>query len=149
MIDSQNHRTIARLSIEYVASFLCEGVAESELDILDFSIMLVVSAGNSGRLKSTPASAAHAHGEQQAVPPQLMNPTSLLTIEESLKLSPANARERVAALVARGILVEVGEGAFIIGQPVTSSNTAARLAGKNAAMARRLVKQLSDVGLAA
>ena len=149
MIDRQHHRTIARLSIEYVASFLCEGVAESELDILDFSIILVVSAGNIGRLKSTPISAAHDHGEHEAVPPELMTPTSLRTIEESLKLSPDVARERLTGLVASGVLVEVREGLFITGTPVTSSETAARLADKNAALARRLVKQLSDLSVAA
>ncbi|MFI4934217.1 MAG: hypothetical protein ACHP7N_06335 [Caulobacterales bacterium] len=53
---------------------------------------------------------------------------------------------RTGTLVDRGVLVRTG-GGVIIGAPVTSSQTAARLAEKNVAMARRFVRQLAEAGL--
>ncbi|HEX4197487.1 MAG TPA: hypothetical protein VHZ26_08595 [Caulobacteraceae bacterium] len=146
MADHLHRRSIARLSTEYLACILCEAVAETGLDILDFAIVMVVSTSNVGHLKGTAEALAHDHGSDAAVPPELMAPVTLQGIAESLKLPSDLARERVEALAARGVLVARADG-FIIGTPVTSSGTAARLADKNIAMARRFVRQIAEAGI--
>jgi hypothetical protein len=144
LAEQSHQRTISRLSTEYVAALLCEGVAETGLDVLDFAVVLVVSAGNIGRLKTLPAAKLYDHGSDGAVPVDLMSPTSLSTIAESLKLSQADAIERTTALVDQGILIR-GAGGFLMGAAVNSSSAAARLADKNVAMARRFAKQMHEV----
>ena len=149
MSDSLHHRTISRFSTEYVAALLFEGVAESGLDILDFAIVLVVCAGNIGRLKSNPATRLHEHGAQPPVPAEIMAPTSLRTVIESLKLVEDVAHGRLEDLANRGILIRTEEDGYAMGAPVNASDAAARLADKNAAMTRRFVRRLADAGIAA
>ena len=147
MADHLHRRSIARLSTEYLACMLCEGVADTGLDILDFAIVLVISASNVGHLKGSAEALKHDHGSDTPVPAEFMTPVTLTGIAESLKLSPLMARERTASLVERGILVACGDDSFIIGAPVTSSSAAGRLADKNVAMARRFVRQVSETGI--
>ena len=122
---------------------LCEGVAETGLDILDFAIVLLVCAGSINRLKDTPVLRRHHHGSDAPVPAELMTPTSMGAIEECLKLDAATARARLDALVETEILSRSGDG-FIMGRHANASEAAERLADKNVALARRFAKQMTS-----
>ncbi|HEY2707936.1 MAG TPA: hypothetical protein VGI95_07770 [Caulobacteraceae bacterium] len=143
MPEHRERRAIARLSIEYVACLLSEGMADTGLDILDFVIVLVVSASNIGHLK------ARHEGSEAPIPADQMAPVTPQGIAESLKLPSEVAEARIASLVGRGILLSCGDCGVIMGEPVTSSDVAGNLAEKNIAMARRFARQLADLELAA
>ncbi len=135
---------MARLSTEYVACFLSEGVADTGLDLIDFAIAVVVSASNIGQVKDRLA--GDGPWADAPIPPHQMTPVSRTNIAESLKLPLGVAEARIDALIERGVLLEAA-GGVCIGEPITNSNTAGRMAEKNLAMAGRFARQLADVGL--